>query len=190
MAAGNLARPVVAEAHALQLRAHRRYVVAGPVGGMDLGVDRGILGRQPEGIPPHRVEDVEALRPAVAGDEIAHRVITDMPDMELARRVWEHFKNIIFRPRRVLTRLETPALAPLALPFRLGFPKIVTRHARSHSGAPSLEWLARRLFIHGIAVTLGVDLPRPLQNGVFQPGDDIPRDRRVVPLLNGRVRLA
>src|SRR5216683_7301865 len=84
------------------------------------------LGRQPEGIPSHRVEDVEALRAPIAGDEIAHRVIADMPDMELARRVWEHFKNIVFWPCRVLTRLETPALAPLALPFRLGFPKIVT----------------------------------------------------------------
>src|SRR5947208_1157925 len=49
---------------------------------------------------------------------------------------------------------------------------------------------ARRLFIHGIAITLGADLTRPLQNGVFQSGDDIPRDRRIAPLPRRRAYLA
>ena len=142
MAGRDLARPVIGKAHALQLAAHRRDIFAGPGCRVDIAGDRRILRRQPESVPSHRVQHVEALRPAVAGNQIAHRVVADMPDMELARRIREHFKHIIFRARRVLTRLDTSAFMPLALPFRYVFPEIVTRHACSRSGAPALMWLA------------------------------------------------
>src|ERR1051326_8239740 len=117
------------------------------------------------------MQHVEPLRAAVARDEVSHRIIADMPDMELARRIWEHFKNIVFRTRGIFARRETLAFAPLALPFRLGFPEIVTRHACSHTSAPTPAGPAAPLFIHGIAITLGVDLARPQQNGGLHPGD-------------------
>ena len=127
MAGRDLTRPIVAEAHALQLRPHRRDVFEGPVGGMDVGVDRRVLGWQAERVPTHRMQHVEALGAAIAGDEIAHRIIAHMPDMQLARRVREHFEDVIFRPRRILARRERAALLPDPLPFRLVVAKAVPR---------------------------------------------------------------
>ena len=96
-------------------------------GWMLLG-DRRVLGRQAERVPSHRVQDIEALRAAVAGDQIAHRVVAHMPDMQLAGRVGEHFEDIVFRPPGLGGDLEEPLLAPDALPFRFAFPEIVARH--------------------------------------------------------------
>ena len=86
---------------------------------------RRVLGGQAEGVPPHRMEDVEALRPPVAGDNITHRVVADMPYMELAGRVGKHFEDIVFRPPRLGGDLEEPPLAPAPLPLRFAFPEVV-----------------------------------------------------------------
>jgi hypothetical protein len=51
-----------------------------------------------------------------------------MPDMELARRVREHFEDVIFWPAGLSFGLKQPPLAPDALPFGFGFPEIVSRH--------------------------------------------------------------
>ena len=157
MARSNLARPVVAEAHALQLVAHRRDVVARPVGGMHLGVDCRILRRQSEGVPTHRVQNIEALGTAIAGDQIAHRVVPHMPDMQLAGRVWEHFKNIVFWAPGIGRDLEEPLLAPDALPFCFAFAEIVSRHGwGSGHGRAGLQaghpCLRRRCFQLGSGV--------------------------------------
>jgi hypothetical protein len=53
-----------------------------------------------------------------------------MPDVEFARRVWEHFKNIVFRATWLGANLKEPALAPNALPFCLAFAEIVSRHGQ------------------------------------------------------------
>src|SRR5437763_17195233 len=102
---------------------------------MSIAGDRRVFGRQTEGIPSHRMQHVKALGTAIAGDEIAHRVIADMPDMELARGVRKHLEDIIFRPRRILARDEAVALPPDALPFRLVFAKAVARRA----GPPAIR---------------------------------------------------
>ena len=129
MAGRDLARPVIGEAHALQLRAHRRDVFAGPHGGMGVAGNRRVLGRQPERVPPHRVQDVVALGAAIARDEVAHRVVAHMTDMQFARRIGKHLEDVVFRPCRILPRDKAAALLPSALPLRFGFTKIVPRCA-------------------------------------------------------------
>ena len=95
---------------------------------MDLFRDRRILRRQAEGIPAHRVQYIEPLSATIAGNQIAHRVVADMADMQLARRIGKHFEHIVFRPAGFGGDFEQPALAPNPLPFRFGFSKIIARH--------------------------------------------------------------
>ena len=141
MAGGDLARPVVSEAHAFELRPHGFDVLAGPDRRMGLLGDRRIFGRQPESVPSHRMEDVVASRATVAGNHIAHCVVTDMSDMECAGRVGKHFEDIIFRPPGLGGDLEEPPLAPAAQPFRFAFPETVACHdcSRPSSGLPAHE---------------------------------------------------
>ncbi len=87
MAGSDFARPVIGEAHALQLGAHGGDVVGGPDCRMGIFGDRRILGRQAEGVPAHRMQYVEPLRPPITGDQIAHRIIADVADVQFAGRV-------------------------------------------------------------------------------------------------------
>ena len=58
-------------------------------------LDRVLLGRQAEGVPSHRVEDIVPLEAAVAGEDIGGRVSLDMADMEaVAARVGEHVEHV------------------------------------------------------------------------------------------------
>ena len=100
MAGRDLARPVIGEPHALQLAAHRRDVLVRPYRRMDVAGDRGVLGRQAERIPAHRVQHAVALRAAIARDEVAHRVVAHVPDMQFAGRVRKHLEDVVFRARR------------------------------------------------------------------------------------------
>ncbi len=123
-----LARPVIGEPHAFELSAHRRDVLTGPDRRVNFFGDRRVFRRQAKSIPAHRMQDVEPLRAVVAGDQIPHRIVADVADMQLARRVGEHLEDIVFRPAGLGGDLEQPALAPDALPFRFGFSKIVSGH--------------------------------------------------------------
>ena len=133
MASCDLARPVIGEAHALQLRTHCRDVLICPDRRVDIFGNRCVFGRQAERIPAHRMQHVKALRTAIAGDKIPHRIIADMPDMQLARRIGKHFKHIVFRRARLGRDFEHPPLAPYPLPFGFGFSEIVTRYHRGRS---------------------------------------------------------
>ena len=70
----------------LELAAHGGDVVVGPGAGMDLLVHRRVLGRQAEGVPAHRVQHVEAARPLVARDHVAHRVVAHVAHVDAPRR--------------------------------------------------------------------------------------------------------
>ena len=137
VAGRDLARPVIGEPHPLQLPAHRRDVLGRPFGRMDVAGDRGVLGRQSERVPTHRVQHVVALGAAVARDEVAHRVVAHVPDMQFAGGIREHFEDIVFWARLVLVRLEYPALTPGPLPLDLVFTEVVARHACSRHGRPT-----------------------------------------------------
>ncbi len=128
MAGRDLALPVIGQPHALQLATHRRDVLVCPVGGMNLAGDRRVLGGEAERIPAHRVQHVEALRALIARDDVAHRVVAHVADMQLARRVGEHLEDIVFRARAVDGDVERAAFLPDRLPLRFAFLEIIARH--------------------------------------------------------------
>ncbi len=96
IAGGEFARPVDRQSHQLQLLAHRRDIVVGPVARVDAFVARGVFGRQAEGVPAHGMQHIEALRAAEAGDDVAHRVVARMAHVDAPRRIGEHLQHIAF----------------------------------------------------------------------------------------------
>ena len=131
VAGRDLALPVEAEAHALQLAAHRRDVVVGPFRGVDAVLARGVLRRQAKGVPAHRVHDLEAARALVAGDHVAQRVVAHMAHVDAPRRVGEHLEHVVLGLRAAAVRRgEAIRRLPGGLPLRLGFLHVVARHRR------------------------------------------------------------
>ena len=92
---------------------------------MDLVLHRGVLGRHAEGVPAHRMQHVEAPRPLVARDHVAHRIIAHMAHMDAARRIGKHLQHVIFRPRIVVAGAEHRRLVPDLLPFGFRFAGVV-----------------------------------------------------------------
>ena len=84
VAGGELARPIERQPHAFELTAHDGDIVVGPFGGMNAALDGGILGREAEGIPAHRVQHVVAFGAHIAGDDVAHGVVPHMAHMDAA----------------------------------------------------------------------------------------------------------
>ncbi len=121
LAGRDLPVPVVAEAHPLELALHVVDIFMGPDGGVDAPLDGGVFRRHAEGVPAHRVEDVESLHPLVAGDDVADRVVPDMADVDPAGGVGEHFEEIIFLPGRIFRDLEDLLLFPVLLPLLFNF---------------------------------------------------------------------
>jgi hypothetical protein len=133
-------RPIERQPDRPQLLFHRRDVVVGPRLRRDLALDRGILRRQAERIPAHRVQHVETLGSHEARQHVAQRVIADMPDMDPPGRVGEHLEHVIFRPRVVVLGGEDRLFVPLALPVRLGFAGVV---AFGGHGIVGVSWVSR-----------------------------------------------
>ncbi len=117
VAGRELARPVDAEAERLELALHVRDVVARPLRGRDAVLDRGVLGRQAEGVPAHRLQDVVALHAHVAGQHVADGVVAHVAHVQLAARVREHAQAVVLRPRGVFARGERAGGVPF-LPGR------------------------------------------------------------------------
>jgi len=93
---------------------------------VDLLVARGVLRRQAEGVPAHRVQHVEAERPLVTRHHIAQRVVAHMAHVDAPRRVREHLKNIVFRARIVVDHAEQAFALPIGLPMRLDLARIIS----------------------------------------------------------------
>ena len=126
MAGGDFAAPVDREAECLQLAAHGGDVVVGPRLRMNLSLHRGVLGRQAEGVPTHRVQDVEALGHFVAGHHVTHGVVADMAHMDAPRRIGEHLQHVVFRLVARRPGSEAIGLGPSLLPLGLGLFDVVT----------------------------------------------------------------
>ena len=85
-----LAGPIQAQAHLLQIRTHCVDIGIGPLARMYLALHGRVFRRHPERIPAHRVQNIEAAGPFVPGNDISHGVVSDMPHMDPAGRVREH----------------------------------------------------------------------------------------------------
>ena len=129
IAGGDLARPVERQAHRLELVAHLGDVGVGPGRRMDALGHRGVLGRQAEGVPAHRMQHVEALGALVAGRprrpscSCAHGPCGCAPTdrgTSRARSIWAGVG------RSAATKV--PRSLPEPLPLRLGLPERVARH--------------------------------------------------------------
>ncbi len=80
---------------------------------MRLVLHGGVLGRHAERVPSHRVDDVEALGPAVARHDVAHRVVAHVAHVDAPRRIREHLEHVILRPRVVVRwREKVPRVGP------------------------------------------------------------------------------
>ena len=121
IAGRDLARPVQRQAHRLELTAHGRDILIRPFGRVAVVLHGRVFSGHAEGIPAHRVQDVEATGALVAGHHVAHRIIADVTHMDAARRIGEHFKHIIFRARVVVICAERLEFSPYLLPFRFSF---------------------------------------------------------------------
>ena len=154
---------------------------------MDVFGHRRVFRGQAERVPSHRVQNIEALGTTIARDQVTHRVVPHVPDMQLAGRVWEHFKNIVFRRARVCRDLEQPLLAPDALPFCFAFAEIVSRHGSGiwpRSGRPASRFasLPRPMFSTRRRRPRALQLPRSSEDRVFEIGLDLSRNRGLGPL--------
>ena len=131
VAGGELARPIDREPHSLQLGPHGGDVPARPLGRVDAALAGGVLRRQPESVPPHRVHHRVAARPLVAGHHVAQRVVADMAHVDVPTWVGEHLKNIVLRLAicRHVGDAEQPCLVPGILPTAFDRREIVAMRA-------------------------------------------------------------
>ena len=109
--------PVIAEAHPFELALHVFDVFMGPDGGVDAPFDGGVLRRHAEGVPAHRMEDVEPLHSLVPGNDVSDRVVPHMADVDPAGGVREHLEKIVFLFIRIFRHLEDLLLFPVLLPL-------------------------------------------------------------------------
>ena len=108
--------------------------------GMGVGLDGVLLGGQAEGVPAHRVQDVESAHPLVAADDVGGGVALGMADVQAgAARVREHVEDVELGPRRIeVDRAEGLVPLPFGLPLGLDALRMVRRHgsrslARDHA---------------------------------------------------------
>ena len=103
------------------------------------GLDRVLFGWQPERVPAHGMQHVEAAHPFVARDDVSSGVTFGMSDVKTsAARIRKHVEDVEFRLCRIKAGLagvrhvkELP-LIPKALPFGFKPIKWIWFAARAH----------------------------------------------------------
>ena len=131
-----LAAPVDRETEALELRTHRRDIVARPAAGVDALFHRGILGRHAERVPAHRVEHIVPGHPLEAREHVAHRIVADMPHMDAPRRIGEHLEDIGLGLVGAVGRGKAVRRLPRLLPAGVGGESAEARFAGHSSVTP------------------------------------------------------
>ncbi len=133
----HLARPVVGKAQHLELAAEHLDVLVGGDGRMRAGVDGVLLGGQPESVPAHRVQHVEATHPLVAADDVRRRVALGMTHVQARPgRIRKHVERVELRPPRVALRPERRVPFPVRLPARLDRSMVVGHEPLSLANPP------------------------------------------------------
>ena len=124
-----LAVPVDRPAHAVHLPADRGDVALGDDARMPALADRGVLGGQAERVVAHRPQHAEAAPAAEVGDDVADRVVEDVPHVQLARRVRQHLDDVRLGALGLaglgVRRVKAPRVLPDALPALLDLSRLV-----------------------------------------------------------------
>ena len=131
------ARPVEADAELLAGLRRDRDVLVGERRRVCVVADRGVLGVQAEGVEPHRVQDLVATLPPVAGDHVVQREDLGVPHVQVARGVGEHRQGVALltraapsprrrRPGRAAAPPRRAATSPAPRPRRTSRPRCPT----------------------------------------------------------------
>ncbi len=132
IAGRDLARPVDRQPHGLELGAHLLDIGMGPGGRMRALGHGGVLGRQAERVPTHRMENVVALRPLEPADHVAQRVVAHVTHVNPARRIGKHLEHVVLGPLCIGRGSEDPPIIPASLPLGLDLLVRVTVHRAAH----------------------------------------------------------
>ena len=134
LTARDFGRPVVAETEAPELVFHRGAVLARPLAGIPIILDRSVLGRQTKGIPAHRMQHTEAAHAFIAGQRVPDGVVPHVPHVKRAAGVGQHFEHVVLRARLVEVGTEQVVLFPLVLPTGFDLFRVVLLlfHRRGH----------------------------------------------------------
>ena len=109
--------PVIGQTKFSLLTGHVVDVGIGPFRRWNAVLDSRIFSRHAEGIKAHRMNDIESLHRLETSDNVTNGVVSDMPHMEIARRVREHFQYIVFLSARVRMSFKCFGVLPDFLPF-------------------------------------------------------------------------
>jgi hypothetical protein len=121
--------PVVREAEAFAGSRELLDVSIGPLPGVYVVLNRGILGGQSQGVVAERVQDVVPTHPQVAGDGVSDREVADVPHVHVARRVREHFEDVTLWPPGKGRREPRVFLLPRSRPSLLNGGEVVPFHS-------------------------------------------------------------
>ena len=127
----DLALPVIGKPKRLQLAAKPVDVFQCGFARMGPGFDRVIFCRQPEGVPPHRVQHIKPAHAFISHRDIGGGVALGMADMQtVAARIRKHIKHIVFGLRGIglKRRAKRVIRRPIPLPLFLNVCKRITRH--------------------------------------------------------------
>ena len=108
--------PVRADRVALEGLALGVDVAVGPLRGVGVALDRGVLRGQPERVPAHGVHHVVAAVPPVAGHHVTHGERLGVAHVEVTGGVGEHVEHVAPFRRAVVGGRVDAVLVPVAGP--------------------------------------------------------------------------
>ena len=120
------AAPIERKAKRLQLLLKVRHVIMRDDLRMDMVLNGIVLRGQAEGVPPHWIEHVIALKPLFTRHNIQRRIGTRVADVQpLPRRIREFYQAVEFRAVIFVFGMENARFLPPILPFLFHLFKIV-----------------------------------------------------------------
>lgn len=79
--------------------------------------DGGIFRGHAKGVKAHGMKDVVAPHGTETSNDITNGIVPYVPHMKVARRIREHFKDVIFGAGIIITDLVGMMIFPILLPF-------------------------------------------------------------------------
>src|SRR5260370_38821312 len=71
------------------------------------------------------MKHVKALHAFVAGECVADGVIADVPDVQSAARIGQHFEHVVFRLAGIFLGLKQSRVLPALVPFHFDLVEVV-----------------------------------------------------------------